>query len=172
MNKNDLIRCRAGLASMIVAGSMFLGGCASSRGFEFSRDVDNSYSAVYNSYINNECIEKCYVVEAYNKLTEETELFIAKKMNRPINEVGIVNGERYFRKMYYYYTDLMNNNNELFYQDNSKNNFFEFVKETPLYDYMISLDLIKAKYSYEDMERILSEIEAVYEFESDKELVK
>ena len=37
---------------------------------------------------------------------------------------------------------------------------------------MITHDLIKARYSYEDMEKILEEIKAVYEYESDKELVK
>jgi len=37
---------------------------------------------------------------------------------------------------------------------------------------MITLDLIQERYSYEDMQRIYEEIKAVYEFESEKELVK
>ena len=79
MNKNDLIRCRAGLAALMLSSGFVLGGCASSIGFAFETGKDNSYVALENSYINNTCIEKCYVVEAYNKLTEETELFIAKR---------------------------------------------------------------------------------------------
>ena len=66
----------------------------------------------------------------------------------------------------------MNNDNKLFYQDNNYNTSFEFVKETPLYDYVITLDLIKGRYSYEDMQNILEEIKAVYKYEKDKELVK
>ena len=152
MKKEELIRYRAGLAALLVSGSMFLGGCANN-GFIFKRGEDNSYVAMEGSFINNKCIDKCYVVEAYNKITEETELFIAKKcdetkiIERPFGCDTEVTGQ--------YYLDLMNNNNKLFYTDNSRNNFFEFIKETPLYDYMVTLDLIKARYSYEDMQKIL-----------------
>lgn len=170
MNKEELIRYRAGLAALLVSGSMFLSGC-SSKGFDFKRGEDNSYVALEDSFINNNCIDKCYVVEAYNKVTEETELFIAKRSYQYLDKKIRTNGSTYnFPR--YYYLDLMNNDNKLFYQDNSYNNFFEFVKETPLYDYMITLDLIKARYSYEDMEKILEEIKTVYEFENDKELSK
>ena len=172
MNKKEkLIRHRARLAALLVSTSMLLGGCASSKGFEFGRGEDNSYVALADSFINNKCIDKCYVVEAYNKLTGETELFIAKKDWDKYNAKVRTNGLTEFVPIYYY-LDLMNNDSELFYQDNSRNNFFEFIKETPLYDYMVTLDLIKARYSYEDMQKILEEIKAVYEYESDKELVK
>lgn len=172
MKKEELIRYRAGLAALLVSGSMFfLSGCASSKGFVFERGEDNSYVVLEGSFINNNCIDKCYVVEAYNKITEETELFIAKKEYKYSDKKIKEDGYSYWAERYYY-TDLMNNDNHLFYQDNSHNNFFEFIKETPLYDYIITLDLIKARYSYEDMQRILEEIKSVYEFENDKELVK
>lgn len=170
MKKEELIRYRAGLAALLVSGSMFLGGCEQNKGFVFGIGEDNSYIAREDSIINNNCIDNCYLVEAYNKLTEETELFIAKKcdetkiIERPFGRDTEVTGQ--------YYLDLMNNNNKLFYNDNNRNNFFVYIKETPLYDYMITLDLIKARYSYEDMEKILEEIKSVYKFESDKELVK
>ena len=99
---------------------MLLSGCSSNSGFIFKRGEDNSYVVLEDSFINNSCIDKCYVVEAYNKLTEETELFIAKKETKSINEVYIENGKRFTCKRYYYYTDLMNNDNELFYEDNRK----------------------------------------------------
>ena len=170
MKKEELIRYRAGLAALLVSSTMLLSGCANN-GFDFKRGKDNSYVALADSFINNKCIDKCYVVEAYNKITEETELFIAIKESKYTDKKIKEDGHGYWAQRYYY-LDLMNNNNKLFYQDNSRNNFLEFVKETPLYDYMIALDLIKARYSYEDMQRILEEIKAVYEFEDVKELVK
>ena len=170
MKKEELIRYRAGLAALLVSGSMFLGGCVSSKGFDFVIGEDNKYVALDNSFINNKCIDNCYVVEAYNKITEETELFIAKRSCIYLPK-KLENGEK-GDIPYYYYLDLMNNNNKLFYEDNRLNSAFEFIKETPLYDYMITLDLLQATYSYEDMQRILEEIKSVYKFESDKELVK
>ena len=83
MKKDELIRYRAGLAALLVSGSMFLGGCAQNKGFVFGIGEDNNYIAREDSFINNNCIDKCYVVEAYNKLTEENEIFIAKK-NHPL----------------------------------------------------------------------------------------
>ena len=171
MKKEELIRYRAGLAALLVSGSMFLGGCTSSKGFEFKRGEDNSYVALEDSFINNNCIDKCYVVEAYNKLTEENEIFIAKK------EYDYKKGEVTVPKYHLtdgecYYVDLMRNDAKLFYQDNNYNTSFEFIKEIPLYDYMITLDLLQAKYSYEDMQRVLEEIKLVYKFEEKKELVK
>jgi len=170
MKKEELIRYRAALAALLVSGSMFLGGCTSSEGFRFARGENNKYVAMNNTLIDNACIDKCYVVEAYNKITEETELFIAKRSFIFLPK-KLENGEK-GEIPYYYYLDLMNNNNKLFYQDNSLNSAFEFIKETPLYDYMITLDLLQAKYSHEDMQRVLEEIKSVYKFESDKELVK
>lgn len=169
MKKEELIRYRAGFAALLVSSNLFLSGCANN-GFDFKRGEDNSCVAIESSFINNNCIDKCYVVEAYNKITGETELFVAKK-----HEIAGIKKNGFGRNIEVidcYYRDLMNNDNKLFYQDNSKNNFFTYIKETPLYDYMVTLDLIKARYSYEDMEKILEEIKAVYEYERDKELVK
>lgn len=155
MDKKNLVRYKAGLAALMIAGGMTLsGGC--SKGFEYTTK-DNKYVVVDGSTIGNGCIRDCYVVEAYNSLTEESEIFIARR--------------RFFPE-YYYYCDLMNNNNILFWQDNSRNNFLEVVKETPLYEYMVALDLLQANYSYEDMQRIYEEIKSVYTFEEEKKLVK
>lgn len=154
MDKKNLVRYKAGLAALMIASGMTLSGC-SSKGFEYT-PKDSKYVVVDGSTIGNDCIKDCYVVEAYNSLTEETEIFIAKRGFFPD----------------YYYCDLMNNSNKLFWKNNSRNNFFEFVKETPLYDYMIALDLLQANYSYEDMQRILEEIKSVYTFEEEKKLVK
>lgn len=155
MDKKNLVRYKAGLAALMIASGMTLSGCGS-KGFQYTTK-DSKYVVVDGSTIGNDCIKDCYVVEAYNSLTEETEIFIARTSN--------------FLD-YYYYCDLMNHNNKLFYKDNDRNNFIKFVKETPLYDYMIALDLLQANYSYEDMQRIYEEIKSVYTFEEEKKLVK
>ena len=169
MDKKNLVRYKAGLAALMIASGMTLSGCGSS-GFEYTME-DSKYVVVDGSTIGNDCIKDCYVVEAYNSLTEEAEIFIARRSwnglySRPkdneSNEIVLD----------YYYCDFMNNNNKLFYKDNDHNNFLKFVKETPLYDYMVALDLLQAKYSYEDMQRIYEEIKSVYTFEEEKKLVK
>ena len=161
MDKKNLVRYKAGLAALMIASGMTLGGCAS-EGFQYTMK-DSKYVVADGSAIGNACIKECYVVEAYNSLTEESEIFIARTSNFL---------DYYYYYYYYYYCDLMNNDNKLFYKDNDHNNFFKFVKETPLYDYMIALDLLQANYSYEDMQRILEEIKSVYTFEEEKKLVK
>lgn len=182
MKKEELIRYKAALAALLVAGGILFGigkfgekafsnSSNQGEGFDFTTDENNSYVVLEDSFINNSCIDKCYVVETYNKLTEENEIFIAKK------EYDYKTGEVTVPKYHLtdgecYYVDLMRNDAKLFYQDNNYNTSFEFIKETPLYDYVITLDLLQAKYSHEDMQKILEEIKAVYEFESDKELVK
>ena len=60
----------------------------------------------------------------------------------------------------------------LFAQENEFNTSFEYIKETPLFDYLVSLNLVKGSYSYEDMQNIYNEIKEIYEFQNDKELVK
>ena len=166
MKKGELIRYTAGLAALLVSGSMLLAGGSSSIGFKFKVEKDNSYVALEDSFINNKCIEKCYVVEVHNKLTGKNEIFIAKR------DIYLTSLTDLAGDTEYHYIDLMNNYNKLFYQNNECNTSFEFIKEIPLYDYMLTLDLIKSKYSYEDMKKIYKEIKSVYKFESDKELVK
>lgn len=172
MNKKNIVRYKAGLAALMIASGMTLSGCSSKgKGFEYEIK-DNKYVVVDGSTIGNDCIKDCYVVEAYNSLTEETEIFIARRSWEDLYSRPKDNESNEIVSDYYYY-DLMNNNNKkLFYRDNSRNNFLEFIKETPLYDYMVALDLLQAKYSYEDMQRIYEEIKSVYTFEEEKKLVK
>lgn len=169
MDKKNLVRYKAGLAALMIASGMALSGCGS-KGFQYTTK-NSKYVVVDGSTIGNDCIKDCYVVEAYNSLTEETEIFIARRSwnglysKQKDSESNEIVSD-------YYYCDLMNHDNKLFWKNNSRNNFFEFVKETPLYDYMIALDLLQANYSYEDMQKIYEEIKSVYTFEEEKKLVK
>ena len=158
MKKDELIRYRAGLAALLVSSSMFLGGCA--KGFELTIDEERNIVAEDDSFINNDFIEKCYVVEAKSNLTGESNIYLAKRRT---------SGN--YPKLTKEYVDAFTNI-VLFAQNNDYNTSFEYIKETPLFDYLVSLNLVKGSYSYEDMQNIYNEIKEIYEFENDKELVK
>ena len=72
MDKKNLVRYKAGLAALMIASGMTLGGCAS-EGFQYTMK-DSKYVVADGSAIGNACIKECYVVEAYNSLTEESEI--------------------------------------------------------------------------------------------------
>ena len=158
MKKSELIRYKAGLAALLLSGSFALAGCA--KGFELKVDEERNLIAEEGSYINNYFIEKCYVVEAKSNITGESNIYIVKK-----HWSGKYTMETYD------YIDIFTNI-VLFVNENQNNTSFEVIKETPLFDYLLSLNLIKGEYSYEDMQNIYEEIKKVYEFENEKELVK
>lgn len=162
MKKEELIRYRAGLAALLVSGSMVLGGCSlggssSSEGFELTADEERNFVAQENSYIDNDFIEKCYVVEAKSLLTGESNIYITRR--KKVLSFGYN----------YDYIDVFTN--ETLFHD-QRNRTFEVINQKPLFDYLVSLNLLKVSYSYEDMQKILEEIKAVYNFDRDKELVK
>ena len=153
MKKEELIRYKAGLAALILSSSFALSGC--SKGFELKVDEERNLVAEEDSYINNDFIEKCYVVEAKSKITGESNIYLTRRRVAP--------------PLVFEYIDIFTNIS-LFQE--AGNTSFEVIKDTPLFDYLISLNLVKGAYSYEDMQNIYDEIKAIYEFESEKELVK
>ena len=162
MKKEELIRYRAGLAALLVSGSMFLGGCSlggdkSSEGFELTADKERNFVAQEDSYINNDFIEKCYVVEAKSKITGESDIYITRRRRMCSFDYN------------YDFIDVFTNVT-LFHDEHNKT--FEVINQTPLFDYLISLNLVKVSYSYEDMQKIYEEIKEIYEFDNDKKLVK
>lgn len=157
MKKDELIRYKAGLAALMLSSGMLLSGCA--KGFELKVDEERNLVAEDDSYINNDFIEKCYVVEAKSNITGESNVYIAHKKiawHKP-------SGKNYIDV----FSDIV-----LFGDENGYNTSFEVIKETPLFDYLISLNLVKGTYSYEDMQNIYEEIKLIYEFENEKELAK
>lgn len=157
--KNDKVtRYKAGIAALLVSSSMLLAGCQ--EGFKLTIDEERNITGEADSYLDNDFLQKCYVVEAKSKITNESNIYIAKKRQSWALPTEV---DTYF--------DIFTNR-RLFNNDNSYNESFDYIKETMLFDYLISLDLIKGAYSYEDMNRIYNEIKKVYEFEYEKELVK
>ena len=158
MKSEELKRIKAGALAFVIAGSMGLSGCTSSSGFQYTGDENNKAVAVYNSYINGECLKKCFVAEVYNHLLGERQLYIVRQNKNSYDEI--------------YYSDLLSPTGTLFYQDNDNNNFFEFIKTTPVVDFINALGLSQVKYSHDDMTNILNEISAVYEFSDNLQLTK
>lgn len=153
MKKDELIRYKAGLAALMLSSGMLLSGCA--KGFELKVDEERNLVAEDDSYINNDFIEKCYVVEAKSKITGESNIYLTRR--------------RVATSLNFEYIDIFTNIS-LFQSAGSTS--FEVIKETPLFDYLISLNLVKGTYSYEDMQKIYEEIKSIYEFENEKELAK
>lgn len=158
MTKEEAQRLKAGALALFMAGSMTLTGCTSKTGFEYTTGEDNKAVAVYNSYINTECLKKCVVAEVYNVLLDEKQLYIVRELE---TSEGIV-----------FYSDLLNPTSTIFYEDNENNNFLKLVKTTPVLDYVNALGLSQMKYSHDDMVKILEEILAVYEFSDELVLTK
>lgn len=154
MKKDELIRYKAGLAALMLSSGMLLSGCA--KGFELKVDEERNLVAEDDSYINNDFIEKCYVVEAKSKITGESNIYLTR---RKISSIVLSSK----------YIDVFTN---ICLFDDINTTSFEIINETPLFDYLISLNLVKGTYSYEDMQNIYEKIKSIYEFENEKELVK
>ena len=156
MKREELIRYKAGLAALMLSSGMLLSGCA--KGFELTVDEERNIVAEDDSYINNDFIEKCYVIEAKSNITGESNIYIVKKKFSMDFSVKS-------------YVDIFTNR-VLFTTNNAINTSFEVIKETSLFDYLVSLNLVKGSYSYEDMKNIYEEIKEIYTFENEKELLK
>lgn len=157
MKKCELIRYKAALAALLVSSGMVLGGC--SKDFSLKKE-EQKIIVQTDSNIHNNFLEKCSVVEVQNNSTNETNIYIvykkaSKDLPITIKEcIDIFTGE------------------VLYTTDNIISGEYRQIKETPLFDYMITLNLVKENYGEEDIENIYNKIKEVYEFEKDKELVK
>jgi len=99
----------------------------------------------------------CYVVEAKSLLTGESNIYITRRKMVLSFDYN------------YDYIDVFTN--ETLFHD-QRNRTFEVIHQKPLFDYLVSLNLLKVSYSYEDMQKIYEEIKEIYEFDNDKKLVK
>ena len=156
MNNNS-VRRKQRITALTLALTMLMSGCGgrdNSR-FELVENDNNELVASDDSYISNEYIGDYYVVEMYNKLTNENEIFIAKSR-------GIMVIDAYFDV----FTNLK------IWGVGDTNNVLKYVKDTRLSDYIVALDLGQAKYSYEDMKNIYEVIKENYIYNKDDSLCK
>ena len=158
--KQKLIRLKAGALALIM--SMSLTGCGEK--FNYKTGENNKYEVSDDSYINNGKINKLYIAEVYNELTQETKLYIVERLF-----FCDIDSEGYI----YHYNDILTPNSVFFKDNNELNNFIKLKQLINLEDYINALGLTQYKYSYEDMQRILEQIESVHEYldENSNELI-
>ena len=155
--KNNSVRRKQRITALTLVLTMLMSGCGgrdNSR-FELVENDNNELVATDDSYISNEYINDYYVVEMYNELTKENEIFIAKSR-------GIMVIDAYFDV----FTNLK------IWNAGKSDSILTYVKHTRLSDYIVALGLGLAKYSYDDMKNIYEIIKENYVFEKDDSLCK
>ena len=156
MNNNS-VRRKQRITALTLVLTMLMSGCGgrdNSR-FELVENDNNELVASDDSYISSEYIGDYYVVEMYNEITKENEIFIVKSR-------GIMVIDAYFDV----FTNLM------IWGVGDTNTVLKYVKDTRLSDYIVALDLGQAKYSYEDMKNIYEVIKENYVYENNDSLCK
>lgn len=139
------------IAALTLATTMLLSGCGNDS-FKLTENENNELVAVDDTYIDD--IRGYYVVEVYNKITKQNEIFIGK------NTGNFVDGRRGYRDIF---TNLQ-------VSVNAETSIFEYVKQTNLSNYIVSLEMGQAKYSYDDMKNIYEAIKEIYIFEDSPSL--
>ena len=156
MNNNS-IRRKQRITALTLVLTMLMSGCGGKDNskFELAENDNNELVACDDSYISSEYIDDYYVVEMYNEITKENEIFIAKSR-------GIMAIDAYFDV----FTNLK------IWEVGRTNTVLKYVKDTMLSDYIVALDLGQAKYSYDDMKNIYEVIKENYVYESNDSLCK
>lgn len=155
------------ITALTLAMTLLMGGCKNNNEskndhFELIENENNEIVAMDDSYIDKDYIGNYYVVEVYNKMKKENEIYIASKR---LYHVG-----RYsYEDMY---IDIFTNLKIVVTGKNDDIDMFSFVKETYLRDYIVSLGLGQLRYSYDDMKNIYEVIKDNYVYESDNSLRK
>ena len=137
------------ITALALASTLLLNGCVNSS-FEVIENENGELTASDDSYIYYGWIQLYYVIEVYNNVTQENEIYIVRKDN-----VGCI--------------DVFTNMRLYLDTDDS---IFNYVKETHLEDYIISLGLGQSQYSYDDMKNVYEVIKENYVFENDDTLKK
>lgn len=160
MNKN--IRNKQRITALTLLTTLLLGGCgeAGKDAFVIIENKDNQLVAQDNSYIDDFYINRYYVLEVYNNITNQNEIYIARE-------------EHSNRHTYYY--DVFTNIymfNELDTNNENDNIGLKYIRKTPLKDFILTYNLGESEYTYEDMQNIYEVIKENYQFENDDTLRK
>ena len=145
------------LTALTLASTLLLSGCSVNNKFKLTENENNELVAMDESYIDNKFMNDYYLVEVYNNMKEQNEIYIASR--------------RYLRYRGYVYYDVFTNL-EFVNDYEDKESLLEFVKVSSLNDYIISFGLGQYQYSYDDMKNIYEIIKENYVFENDKKKKK
>ena len=137
------------ITALVLASTLLLNGCVNNS-FEVIENENSELTASDDSYIYYGWIQLYYVLEVYNNITQENEIYIVRKDNAG-------------------YIDVFTNMRLYLDADDS---IFNYVKETHLEDYIISFGLGQTRYSYDDMKNVYEVIKENYLFENEDVLKK
>ena len=136
------------ITALTLAATLLLSGC--NNYFETIENDNGELVATDDSYIHYSWLQLYYVLEVYNNVTQENEIYIVRK-----DAAG--------------YIDVFTNMRLYLNTDNS---IFNYVKETHLEDFIISFGLGQIQYSYDDMKNVYEVIKENYIFENEDVLKK
>ena len=137
------------ITALALAATLLLNGCVNNS-FEVIENENSELTASDDSYIYYGWIQLYYLLEVYNNITQENEIYIVRK-----DGAG--------------YIDVFTNMRLYLDADES---IFNYVKETHLEDYIISFELGQTQYSYDDMKNVYEVIKKNYIFGNEDVLKK
>ena len=155
MDNNKKLKLR--ITALTLASTLILNGCGVNNKFKITENENNELVGMDDSYIDSKFINNYYVVEVYNNIRKQNEIYIASKKHLRYN------GNKY----YDVFTNL-----ELVCDNTNNDSILEYVKATNLSEYIISFDMGQAQYSYDDMKNIYEIIKENYIFSDNSSLKK
>ena len=159
---NNCVRRKQRITALTLVLTMLMSGCGKEENskFEIIENDNNELVVSDDSYISSEYISDYYVLEVYNRMRNENEIFIVWK------RTSATRGYQYWG-----YFDIFSNI-EIVNNKEDNEDMFSFRRVTSLKDYIVSYGLGQIRYSYEDMKNIYEVIKENYIYNKDNSLCK
>ena len=160
--KNNSIRRKQRITALTLVMTLLMSGCGGKENskFEIIENENNELVVADDSYISSEYIGNYYVLEVYNKMKNENEIYIVWDK--------VAAGRGFY---YHSYFDIFTNI-EIIDDEENEEDMFSFRKVTGLKDYIFAFELGQLKYSYDDMKNIYEVIKENYVYENNDSLCK
>ena len=149
--KRKILKATTGITALTLTCCLTMKQCNNKKIdiFHFHNNLTGNVMTDKNNYICLEHINDYYLIELYHTGLDRSSINIARRFIYASGNSA--------------YTNIFNN--YFIAYDNDKNDFYEFVKVTPLLDILEKYDLVKEEYNYDDMVKIYNRIKDNYVFE-------
>lgn len=157
MEKEKLVRLTSTITALALSLTL-TSGCEYRKKdkFYFNYNLKGEAYIHKNDYISAEYINNYYLIEIYHTGLERSMIYIAY-------DFKYKNGVSKYSNIF--------NNYKIAYNPDS-NDYYEFISITPLIDILEEYDLVKDKYTYEDMQYIYKIIKLNYDYKDYKAKTK
>ena len=160
-NNQKLIRLAASLTALTLSCTLMTGCNVKKRDkFYFHPNLSGNMVIDNDSYISSEYINKYYVIEVYHRGISKASIYIAYRFE-------YTNGREITSSKY---INIFNNYTILY--DDDPSDCYDIKKVTPLLDYLTEYNILKDKYTYDDMQEILQTITDSYKYQQNDSLSK